>query len=369
MSFLWPGLLALLLIVPALVALYVWAIRRRRPSGIRYSSLALVRDAAPRVSPVRRHLPFALFALALASLGVALSRPIVIAAVPAGHTTVILAIDVSRSMCSTDIPPNRLLAAEAAAESFIDRQPSSTLVGLVAFGGFGEVVQAPTADDDVLVDAVRGLATGRRTAIGSGILTSLDAIAEVDPAVAPSFTESTPGTPPAPVPKGVYAPDIIVLLTDGRSNAGPNPLDAAQQAADRGVRVYTIGFGTENPGDALPSCQPQLVGREPGTIPSDPNQGGGPGAFGGGLGGGFGGAPGGFRRAIDEETLTGIATMTGGEYHTAESADELQSVFQSLPTYLITKNEAIEITAAFAALGVILVGGALLLGQAWRPLP
>jgi Ca-activated chloride channel homolog len=352
MSFLWPGLLLLLLLVPALVAVYVLAQRRRRPSGVRYSSLSLVREALPRSSFLRRHLPFALFALALAGLAVALARPVVIAAVPSNQTTIMLTIDVSGSMCSTDIPPSRLQAAEAAATKFIESQGSGTQIGIVAFAGFAEIVQMPTNDHQVLIDALRSLATGRRTAVGSGILDAIDAIAEIDPKVAKSWTDDSPGVPPQPVPKGAYAPEIIVVLTDGASNAGFPPTDAAQQAADRGIRVYTIGFGTANGGGQDPGCAPFLVGREP-------NLGGGSGGFGGG----------GFRRGIDEETLKQVASVSGGEYYPAESAEQLQEVFRGLPTNLITKHEVFEIGVGFVAFGALAAGLSLLLGRAWRPLP
>ena len=263
MDLLWPGSLLLLAVLPALVAAYVWSLRRRR-AGLRYSSLSLVQAALPRSSRVRRHLPFALFVIGLGSLVVALARPVSIVSVPAGRTTVILAMDVSRSMCAVDIAPNRLLAAEAAASSFITRQSSTTQIGIVAFAGFAEMIQAPTTDREVLLDQVGSLTTGRRTAIGSAILESIDAIAEIDPSVAPSVTEgSPPGTEPVPVPKGAYAPAIVVLLTDGVSNAGPLPEDAAQQAAARGVRIYTIGFGTDDPGAQDPACGPGFIGREP----------------------------------------------------------------------------------------------------------
>ena len=159
--------------------------------GVRYSSLSLIHEAAPRGSRIRRHLPFALFALGVASLILAAARPVAIVSVPAGQTTVILAIDVSRSMCATDIEPNRLLAAEAAATKFIESQSSTTQIGIVAFAGFAEIVQAPTTDQEVLLDVITTLATGRRTAVGSAILKSIDAIAEVDKAVAPSQTEDS----------------------------------------------------------------------------------------------------------------------------------------------------------------------------------
>jgi Ca-activated chloride channel family protein len=365
MSLLSPAFLVLLALLPILVAVRIWLLRRRR-SGLRYSSLSLVRDAQPGSSRIRRHLPFALFLLALASLVIAMTRPVDIVSVPAGRTTVILAMDVSRSMCATDIAPNRLLAAEAAASSFIERQGSSTQIGIIAFAGFAEIVQAPTTDHEVLLDVIQTLTTGRRTAVGSAILTSIDAIAEIDKSVAPSETDdSPPGSAPLPVPKGAYAPAIIVLLTDGASNAGPLPADAAQQAADRGLRVYTIGYGTDDPGAQSPTCGLQFIGREPAGSPDFGGFGGG--GFGGGFGGG--GGPGGFRRAIDEPTLREIADTTGATYYPADSADALNTVLQNLPTNLITKHEVIEISVAFAALGAVLIALAILLGQAWRPLP
>jgi Ca-activated chloride channel family protein len=366
MDLLSPGFLLALGLLPILVAIRVWMLRRRRRSGLRYSSLSLVRDAMPRSSFIRRHLPFALFVLALGSLVLAMARPVNIVSIPAGQTTVILAMDVSRSMCATDIPPNRLLAAEAAASSFIERQGSTTQIGIVAFAGFAELVQAPTSDQEVLLDVVQSLTTGRRTAVGSAILESIDAIAEVDEGVAPSQPEGAPADEaPLPVPRGAYAPAIVVLLTDGASNAGPEPIDAAGQASARGVRVYTIGFGTEDPGAQNPRCGLPFLGREPAE--SDPGAGG----FGGFGGGGGGGAPGGggFRRAIDEATLMAIADATGGTYYPAASADELHKVFESLPTNLITKHEVMEVSVLFVALGALLVALAILVGQAWRPLP
>jgi Ca-activated chloride channel family protein len=355
---LWPGFLFLLGLIPLIIAVYVWMLRRRRRFAVRYSSLSLVREALPHQSRWRRHLPFALFLLALAGLAIALARPVAIVSVPTNQTTVILTIDVSRSMCSTDIKPNRLQAAQAAALSFIQRQKSSTQIGVVAFSGFAELIQPPTTDSEALQDAVESLLTGRRTAIGSGILKSIDAIAEVDENVAPSVNDSNAsrGDKPTPVPRGAYAPEIIVLLTDGVSNAGPSPLDAAQQAADRGIRVYTIGFGTAN-GSEFPNCGRQFQGREPLG-----------GQFGGGQGFGGGGGGGRFRRGIDEATLKQVADLTGGTYYPAESASELQDVFQNLPTYLITKHEITEITVVFAAIGALLAAIAVALALIWHPL-
>jgi len=361
MDILWPRFLFLLGLIPLIILGYILILRRRRRFAVRYSSLSLIREALPRPSLIRRHLPFVLFLLALASLVMALGRPVAVVAVPTTQTTIILAIDVSGSMHSTDIPPSRLEAAEAAALSFIQHQKSTTQIGLVAFSGYAELIQPPTTDQEALQTAIVSLTTGRRTAIGSGILRSLDAISEVDKLVAPSVTDTSINVEPAPVPSGAYAPDIIVLLTDGVSNAGPLPMDAAQQAADRGVRVYTIGFGTQN-GSILFS--------DPLRQNSTPYGGSDP-YFGGGqqYGGGntfFGGR---FHTGIDEVTLKQIAALTGGTYYTASSASELQSVLQNLPTYLITKHETIEISVAFTALGALLAAAAIILSLVWHPLP
>jgi Ca-activated chloride channel homolog len=347
MNLLWPGFLLLLGLVPVLVAAYIWALRRRRVA-IRYSSLSLVRAALPRFSRLRRHLPFALFLLALTSLIIALGRPVQIVSVPAGQATIILAIDVSGSMRQRDVQPSRLAAAQAAALSFIHRQKPNSQIGIVAFAGYAELIQPPTSDQEALQTAIESLTTGRATAIGSGILKAVDAIAEIDKNVAPSVTSDTPGNPPPAVPKGAYAPDVIVLLTDGVATTGPAPLDAAQQAADRGIRVYTTGFGTAQ------------------------------GASGGSNGGFTGGAPRsgqgqqfgrGFNRGIDETTLQQIAALTDGTYYTATSAEELLKVFENLPTYLIMKHEVMEISVAFAAIGALLVTLAMGLSLRWHPLP
>ncbi len=267
-------------------------------------------------------------------------------------------MDVSGSMRSRDIQPSRLQAAEEAAFNFIQHQKAHTQIGLVAFSTFAEIIQPPTSNQAELQVALDSLTVGRRTAIGSGILTAIDAISLVDKNVARSITDTQPGVEPTPVPKGDYAPDIIVLLTDGDSNSGIDPLVAAQQAADRGVRVYTIGFGTVN--GPSPEQSPFGGGGFFG--------GGGGGGFGGG-GGGGGGFGGGFRLGLNEPVLKQIAAMTGGTYHLASSASELESVFASLPTYLIIKHEVLELTFAFTAFGAVLAAAAILLSLIWHPLP
>jgi Ca-activated chloride channel family protein len=352
MQFLWPVLLVALLAVPAVVALYVWRLRRRRPGGVRYSSISLVRAAAPGSGRLRRHLPFALFAAALAVLGLAIARPVAIASVPANETTILLVVDVSGSMCSDDIDPTRLQAAQAAASSFIEKQGSNTQVGIVAFSGFAQLVQAPTNDKQALLDAIRSLTTGRRTALGSGILEAIDAIAAIDPTVAPATGEGRPGSEPQPVPAGDFAPDIIVALTDGATNTGFPPDQAAQEATTRGVRVFTIGFGTPDGGQLDPTCATQFLGREPGTG-----------------GGRFGGGGNGFRRGIDDQALMDIAATTGAKYYPAQSAQQLQDVFASLPTNLIFKHEVVELSVVFTGFGAAIAAIAMLLGRRWRPLP
>jgi Ca-activated chloride channel family protein len=195
------------------------------------------------------------------------------------------------------------------------------------------------------------LTPARRTAIGSAILRSLDAIAEVDNRVAPTELGSSSEQPTPPASTDDFVPHIIVLLTDGASNAGPLPITAADQAVERHVRVYTIGFGTTNNSSPMNCGDP---------FPEDPFGGG------GGFGPQFGG--GGFRREIDEDTLNQIADLTGGKYYLAESASALQEVFQNLPTYVIATRQTTEISVFFTAFAVLLAILAMTLAFLWHPL-
>lgn len=332
MTFLWPSAFLALLLIPLLALLFVWVQRRRRRFTVRYSSLSLLRSAVQQQSRLRRYLPMALLFLALSSLVLSLARPVAVVKVPAGRATVMLALDVSTSMMQTDITPNRLSAAKQAALRFINKQKASNQVGVVAFARSAQLVQPPSTDSVQLERAIQNLRTGGGTAIGDGILTALDAIDSFSQGVA------APATPPA---GGAYQPDIIVLLTDGNYNAGVDPVDAARQARDRFVRVYTIGYGT-------------AAGSQ-------------------GMGGGgrdyWGGGGYRFRSGLDEETLKSIASLTGGAYYSANSADELQKVFDSLPTVLIAREETLEISVLFAALAALLVAACVLLSQLWQPLP
>jgi len=345
MELLWPGFLYLLGLIPILIIAYIWILRRRKPFSVRYSSLSLVRAALPQQSHWRRHVPFALFLLAMSSLIMAVSRPVSTVTVPASNATIILAIDVSRSMCSTDILPSRLEAAKAAALKFVQEQEGNAQIGVVAFAGFAVLVQPPTTDQKLLEAAIKNLAVARRTAIGEGILMSLDAISEIDDSVTSPYS----GIEPVPLPAGEYTPAIIVLLTDGVSTTGTHPLLAAQLSVDRGVRIYTIGFGTDH-NTSIPNCGFQSGDQFGGQF----------------LGGGGGG--GGPRREIDEETLKQVADMTDGSYRLAASADELQDVFQNLPTQLMTVTETTEVSVMFVVIGALLVTLAIALSIIWHPL-
>jgi Ca-activated chloride channel family protein len=270
-------------------------------------------------------------------------------------------------MCAVDVAPNRLTVAQEAASAFIEDQADGTQIGIVAFAGFAEIIVPPTNDKEVLQEALNNLTTSLGTAIGSATLKSIDALAEINAAVAPSGLNLSPEQSETEPVEGLYQPDIIVLLTDGANSQGPRPLDAAQQAADRQVRVYTIGFGTANPREM--ACTRAQLGSD---------------AFGGGFGGGnfgngnfgggnFGGSGfgGGFRRflVIDEQTLLAVADMTGGSYFRAESAEQLYEVFLDLPTQIVLQNQNLEISVLFTALGAIFASLAVALSLWWNRFP
>jgi len=183
MNFAWPYILLLLLLIPLLIALYIWILRRKRKFAVRYSSLSLIREALPKHTQWRKHLPFALFLVSAACLIIALARPRAAVELPLSRTTIVLAMDVSRSMCATDVEPNRLTVAQDAALAFIEEQADDTRIGIVAFAGFAEVVVPPTNDKEVLKQAIENFTTSIGTAIGSATLRSIDAIAEINDAV------------------------------------------------------------------------------------------------------------------------------------------------------------------------------------------
>ncbi|GIF71693.1 VWA domain-containing protein [Asanoa siamensis] len=349
MSLTWPWALTALLVFPALLGYRWWSRRRRRRETVRLPSVALVRAALPARSTWRRRIPLWLFAAGLVVLATGAARPQASVPVPANSTTIMLAIDSSGSMCSTDVPPNRLTAAQGAAREFVDGQPDGANIGLVTFSGNAGLLVEPTEDKKALVAAIDTLRTARGTAIGLAILTSVDAIAEVNADVPPTGIDLPAGGPVE------VQPDTIVVLTDGRNTQGVDPTTAAAQAAARGLRVYTIGFGTT----------------QPSAMVCDPNQVGGDAAmFGDGSrfsGGGFGGG----RRYqnIDEPTLREVAELTGGEYYEAQDAAELTRVLRDLPNNIVLQKQDMEITAWFALAGALLVLAAVALAQWWGRVP
>ncbi|MBM3139781.1 MAG: VWA domain-containing protein [Chloroflexi bacterium] len=349
MTFAWPYLLALLLVAPLLLAVHLLLMRRRRRFAVRYASLSLIREALPKRPRWRRHVPLVLFLLSLASLAVAAARPQAVVAVPMSRTSVILALDVSLSMCSTDVAPNRLAVAQEVARSFVKDQPSGTRIGIVAFSGVAQLVVPPTTDRKLLIEAIDGFTAGRGTAVGSALLRALDAIAEVNPDVARTGIDLSAS-------RGIrgagFEPDIVVLLTDGATTQGVHPIVAAQQAADRRIRVYTIGFGTTDVAPLV--CSREQLGSN---------------VFGGRFSGGFSGPPPGTRRSfivLDEPTLQRVADATGGSYHRAADADQLVSVFRNLPAEVTLQEQHVEVSVAFAALGGLLAAAAVGLSLAWN---
>jgi Ca-activated chloride channel family protein len=367
MSFAWPWALAALLVLPALTAAYVWQLRRRRRLAVRHSHVALVRAAAPRSARWRRHVPFALVLASLGLLGLAGARPQVEAEVPTAGTAVILALDVSGSMCATDVEPNRLTAAQEAVRDFVGAQEDDLRIGLVLFSGFAQLAVPPSTDHEAVLRAVDTLTTGRGTTIGAAILKSLDAIAEINPNVAPADPgdergadvqggppPATPSGPPGSRPQGGppdQAPEIIVLLTDGANTRGVTPQAAAEQAAARGVRVFPIGFGTTDPTRLF--CTRAQLGA------GDVNR------F--GLGG-FGRDGRNFL-VVDEDALREVADTTGGTYFRASDAGQLQGVLADLPRHVDRQTREVEVSAGLAALAALALLAAVGLSARWRVFP
>lgn len=371
-SFAWPLALLGVLAVPALLAAYLWALRRRRRYAVQHPDLALIRAALPTRSRWRPHVPVALLLLGIGLLAFGTGRPQADVQVPLQRTAIILALDVSRSMCAGDVAPNRLAAAQAAVREFVTAQPGDTRMGLVVFSGFASLTVPPTTDRDELLGAIDTLSTGRGTAIGAALLTSLDAIAEINPQVAkvgpvPDLPQTdlrsgAPAPPAAPAgpPKGAtegYVSDIVVLLTDGANTRGVTPLAAAGLAADRRVRVYPIGFGTTTPARMV--CTPTQLGADAFGDSGAP--------FGGGARP-DGTVPGGRNVLfVDEPTLKAVAATTGGAYHQAQDAGALADVLRGIPREVVLQTEHLELTAAFAAFAAALVIAALVLAVRWNP--
>jgi Ca-activated chloride channel homolog len=342
MTFLWPEMLLLLVTLPALVAAYVYLLRRKKKAALSYASLNIVKEAMDARQKWRRHIPPLLFLVALTAMMIAMARPAAMVTLPSQQRTIILAMDVSGSMRATDVEPTRLAAAQAAAKAFVAEQPANVRIGIVAFAGTASVVQTPTQNRDDLIAAIDRFQLQRATAIGSGIIVSLATIfpeADIDLSsliYGRNFSRGTPldksrnteNPPFKPVPPGSYASAAIILLTDGQRTTGPDSVEAARMAADRGVRIFTVGFGTKS-GDTI----------------------------------GFEGWS--MRVRLDEETLKTIADITRGEYFYAGSATDLKKVYESLNARLVMEKKETEIGALFSAAAAVMALASALLSLLW----
>ena len=327
LTFLWPNMLWVMLAVPLLVALYVFLITRRKKSTLRYANLGLVKEALGRGGAWRRHVPPVLMLLAVSALLFASSRPATLITLPSAQETIVLAMDVSGSMRAADVLPSRLVASQEAAKSFIAELPRNVKVAVVSFAGTAAVVQAPTLSRDEVNAAIDRFQLQRGTAIGSGIVLSLATLfpeAGIDLSQITGEREMPPGPNDKPRPDfkpiapGSYPSAAIILLTDGQRTTGPDSLEAAKMAADRGVRIYTVGIGTK---------EGQTIGFEGWSM----------------------------RVRLDEDTLKAIANMTRADYFYAGTAQDLKKVYQGLSTRLIVEKKETEISGLLAAIGAALV--------------
>lgn len=359
LNFLWPDFLWLLLLVPLAVGVYVFLLYRRKKMALRYANLAMVKAAMGTVG-WRRHVPPALMLIALTLLLIALARPMALVRLPTNRSTVILAMDVSGSMRATDVRPTRLEAAQAAAKQYIKSQPRDVAIGIVAFAATAFLVQSPSVDHTALFNAIDHFQLQRGTAVGSGILMALSSIfPREDFPIANyyggdfgnqnggfgfggndrfnrygrrgGFGDRTPSPPRkkhVPVEPGSYKNAVVILLTDGQTNAGYDPMEAARIASQYGVKVYTVGFGTQK-GDVV----------------------------------GFGGFT--MRTQLDENALKKIADVTRGRYFRAASADDLKMVYDVLSRQLAMETQEMEISSFFAAAAAVLMLAAAGLSLAW----
>jgi len=342
LGFLWPDLLWLLLLLPVLVLAYLWLLYRKRRFALRYASLSLVRDALGGKARWRRHLPPALFLVAIALMLLAAARPTAVVTLPTRQDTVILVMDVSGSMRARDVEPTRLEAAQNAARAFIGVLPRHTRVGIVAFAATANLVLPPTLNREDALAAIDRFQLQRGTATGSGILVALatlfpDGGFDVGEATfgrserragAPLETEPRKGAEVRPVPPGSYTQAAIILLSDGQRTTGPDPVEAARRAADRGVRIFTVGVGT---------VAGEVIGFEGWS----------------------------FRAQLDEEALKAVADLTRGEYFHAGTAADLTRVYQSLNARIVFQTRETEVSGPFAAAAALFALLAGLLSMLW----
>lgn len=325
MSFIWPIMLLSLLLIPVFIALYLRNQQRRRRLATSFGSLRF-KPAADHPPGWRRHLPPLLFLAGLTVLLLALARPEAVVSLPRVEGIVILAFDVSGSMAAADLQPTRMEAAKTAARQFVAQQPLSVLVGVVAFSDSGFSVQPPTNDQNAILASIDRLEPQLGTSLANGIFASLNTLAAEEEPAARLYTNLTPvpTATPTPVPAGLYLPVAIVLLTDGENNQDPNPLEAAQLAADRGVRVHTVGIGS--PAGTTLEVEGFTVHTQ-----------------------------------LNEALLQQISEVTGGTYYHAENEAELQAIYQNIDPQVVVKPEKMEVTSIFAgaSLLLLLAGGAV----------
>jgi len=350
-SFLWPRLLWLLSVLPLLVALYFWLGWRRRRASAHLPSLEQANALAGSSTLLWRNaVPALLWLLALTALVLSIARPQATLTLPARLETIVLAIDASGSMRATDLAPNRITAARNAARTFVDAQPRDVKIGVVAIAAAAAVVQSPTTKRDDIRQALERLEPQRGTALGNGLMIALDAALPqaninvedfINPRRGQSPTGRDAGGDKSKSPdkterkaekseaRADAASAAIVLLSDGQSNVGADPIKAAEIAADYGVRIYTVGIGTT---DGV------IVNADGWSM----------------------------RTRLDEESLKRIATLTQGEYFQAANAAELKKVYQTLTTRLgFVRQQPTEITSLFVALGALLATVAALLSMSW----
>ena len=340
MSFLWPTLLWSLAVLPVLVLLYFWMLRRKRRSTVRLASVAVAKLALGSGPGWRRHVPPLLLLLALTVLLLALGRPTAVITLPLAERTIMLAMDVSGSMRAEDVKPNRLVASQEAAKAFVNKLPREVRVGVVSFAGTAAVVQAPTNSREDVLAAIDRFQLQRGTATGSGIILSLATLFPQHDIEIQHITGQRrfPGSEPlgskpqdspfTPVPPGSYNSAAIIMLTDGQRTTGPDPVDAAKMAAERGIRVYTVGIGT---------TEGEVIGFEGWSM----------------------------RVRLDDETLKTVSGMTQGEYFYAGTAEDLVKVYESLSARMVVERKETEVTAIFAGLGALLAALAAGLSLWW----
>ena len=337
MNFLWPQFLWFLAALPLLVLLYVWLMRRKKKMALQYASLSIVKEAMSARQGLKRHIPPLLFLVALAAMVFAMARPVAVVTLPSNQQTIILAMDVSGSMRATDVQPSRLVAAQNAAKAFIQELPRHVKVGIVAFAGSAQVAQLPTLNREDLITAIDRFQLQRATATGNAIVISLATLFPDDGIELASLQsgrdrqrgfaidgEKKEKKDRQPVAPGSYTSAALIMLTDGQRTTGVDPLDAAKLAADRGIRVYTVGVGT---------VDGETIGFEGWSM----------------------------RVRLDEETLKAIAQKTNAEYFYAGTAQDLRKVYEALSSKLTVEKKETEISALFAmaAAALALVSAAL----------